>query len=254
MTSNRIRILALSLASVLLSPLAGRAAEPLHVYGPGGPAQAMVEAAKVFQAKTGTVVEITAGPSAKWVDKAKTNADLVYGGSEVMMSALSTEIPDIDPNSITPLYLRGAAILVRKGNPAGFQGVADLLKSGHRILVVDGAGQQGLWEDVAGRLGDVASVRALRANIAVFAKNSGDAKKVWQSDPTIDAWLIWTIWQTANPNLADQVAVESERDFSRHGRCHDQTRRDAFRNGSLCRLPALWQGGSIFKKFGWIAP
>ncbi|WP_158809355.1 substrate-binding domain-containing protein, partial [Beijerinckia sp. L45] len=152
-------------------------------------------------------------------------------------------------------YLRGAAILVRKGNPASIQGIADLLKSGHRILVVDGAGQQGLWEDVSGRLGDVASVRAFRANIAVFAKNSGDAKKVWQSDLTIDAWLIWTIWQTANPDLADQVAIEPERQIfrdmgvamTRRGETHSET-------AAFVAFLRSDEGASIFKKFGWIAP
>ena len=53
-----------------------------------------------------------------------------------------------------PLFLRPATILVRPGNPGHITGVADLLKPGHRVLVVNGAGQQGLWEDVAGRLGD----------------------------------------------------------------------------------------------------
>lgn len=35
----------------------------LRVYGPGGPAPAMKEAAKVFEQKTGTPVVVTAGPT-----------------------------------------------------------------------------------------------------------------------------------------------------------------------------------------------
>ena len=56
-------------------------------------------------------------------------------------------------------------------------GLKDLFAPGRKVLVVNGAGQNGLWEDMAGRLGDIASVKALRANIKVFAGNSADAKK-----------------------------------------------------------------------------
>lgn len=35
----------------------------LRVYGPGGPAPAMKEAAKAFEQKTGTPVVVTAGPT-----------------------------------------------------------------------------------------------------------------------------------------------------------------------------------------------
>lgn len=73
---------------------------------------------------------------------------------------------------------------------------------------MNGAGQNGLWEDMAGRTGDIAKVRALRSNIARYAKNSAEAKQAWTDDPSFDAWIIWGIWQKANPTLADAVPVE----------------------------------------------
>ena len=54
----------------------------LHVYGPGGPAPAMQEAAKQFQNQTGIEVKVTAGPTKQWVDQAKVDADIFYSGSE----------------------------------------------------------------------------------------------------------------------------------------------------------------------------
>ena len=130
-----------------------RAAETLHVYGPGGPLPAMKEAAAVFGKAHGITVDVTAGPTPQWIDRAKADADLIFSGSEVMMSDFIATIPQIDAATVEPLYLRPAAILVRPGNPAHIGGIADLLKPGHRILVVNGAGQQGLWEDVAGTFG-----------------------------------------------------------------------------------------------------
>jgi accessory colonization factor AcfC len=35
----------------------------------------------------------------------------------------------LDPTTVTPLYLREAAILVRPGNPAHIKGAEDLMKS-----------------------------------------------------------------------------------------------------------------------------
>jgi accessory colonization factor AcfC len=105
------------------------------------------------------------------------NADLIFSGSEEMMSDCQIALQgSIDPATIVPLYLRKAAILVRPGNPSHIKGLEDLMKPGHRILVVNGAGQKGLWEDVVGRRGDIASVTKFRANIATVALNSGDAR------------------------------------------------------------------------------
>lgn len=231
------------------------AAEALHVYGPGGPLPAMKEAAAAFGKAHAIDVVVTTGPTPQWIDKAKNDADLIFSGSEVMMSDFIKAMPDINPSSVKPLYLRAAAILVRPGNPAHIDGLSDLLKPGHRILVVNGAGQQGLWEDVAGRMGDIASVRAFRANVAVVAGNSAEARTAWTQDSSLDAWLIWTIWQKANPTLADQVAIEPDyaiyRDTGIALTKLGQARTEAKQFVEFLESP---EGANIFQKWGWIDP
>jgi len=251
----RLSLLLLAAAGVTAASAASFAAEPLHVYGPGGPLPAMKEAAATFGRAHGIDVEVTAGPLPQWLAQARTDADVIFSGSEVMMSDFTAAIPEIDPASIQALYLRPAAILVRPGNPGHIGGIGDLLKPGHRILVVNGAGQQGLWEDVAGRLGDIASVRAFRSNIVVVAKNSAEARQAWMADKTMDAWLIWTIWQTANPSLADQVAIEPNyaiyRDAGIALTKRGEARPDARAFADFVASP---DGAAIFAKWGWIAP
>jgi len=44
----------------------------------------MKEATTAFESTRGAAVEITADPAPHWMDKAKAEADLVFGGSEVM--------------------------------------------------------------------------------------------------------------------------------------------------------------------------
>ena len=248
--SASLLIVVVLLSSVETSPVL--AAEALHVYGPGGPLPAIKDAAAAYQRQTGVDVMVTGGPTAQWVGNAKADADMVFSGSEVMMSDFIKQLPDIDPKTVEPMYLRAAAILVRPGNPGRITGISDLVKPGHRILVVNGAGQQGLWEDVAGRLGDIETVRKFRGNIVQYADNSGEARQAWTNDHSIDAWLIWTIWQTANPSLADQVQIEPQyaiyRDvgiaMTKRGESHG----DAAGFVAFLRSD---KGAVIFRKWGW---
>jgi accessory colonization factor AcfC len=248
-------ILMLAAAGITVASSAMAAPETLHVYGPGGPLPAMKEAAEMFGHAHAVDVQVTAGPLPQWIDHAKSDADVVFSGSEVMMSDFITAMPNIDPATVKALYLRPAAILVRPGNPANIKGIADLLKPGPRILVVNGAGQQGLWEDVAGRLGDIASVQAMRANIVKVAANSAQARQAWIEDKSLDAWLIWTIWQVANPNLADQVPIEPQYSIYRDvGVALTKTGEARPIGRQFTEFLASPDGASIFAKWGWLTP
>lgn len=149
----------------------------INVYGPGGPAPAMKEAAAAFGKKAGVSGEVTAGPTPTWIEKAKQNADVIYSGSETMMTDFTVAMEGrIVAETITPLYLRPLAILVRPGNPKRIAGFKDLLIPGTKILVVNGAGQNGAWEDMAGRKGSIDTVRKFRSNVVSYAINSGEAR------------------------------------------------------------------------------
>ncbi len=205
MTARARLLLAATLA--LAAPFA-RAEEVIHAYGPGGPAPAMKEAAEAFSKAKGVKVEVTAGPTPGWIAKAREDADLVFSGAEYMMTDFVGQREGrIDEPTIVSLYRRPSAILVRPGNPKAIRDLPDLAKPGVKVLVVQGAGQTGMWEDMAGKQGDIGLVRALRKNIVLHAPNSGAAKDAWTQRPEIDAWIIYNIWQVANPRLADLVPV-----------------------------------------------
>lgn len=229
----------------------------LRAYGPGGPAPAMREAAKVFGDKKGIRVDINAGPTPKWKDQAMQNADLIFSGSEYMMTDfVQKDLPGLtDTATIRTLYLRPSAILVRPGNPKGIKGIKDLARPGLRILVVQGAGQVGMWEDVAGRTGNVKLVDAVRRNIGLFAPNSAEAKKLWSSDLTYDAWLIWTIWQKESPASADLINTEPENTIYRS--CGIAITNRSEKKALAKEFADFLQSGegqAIFVKWGWIAP
>ncbi|MEO5703156.1 MAG: extracellular solute-binding protein [Gammaproteobacteria bacterium] len=244
---------------VLIGALAitsvARAQDTLHVYGPGGPAPAMKEAAAAFEKKSGIKVEVTAGPTPQWIEKAKSDADIIYSGSETMMTDFVVALDGRIANSeVHPLYLRPLSILVRPGNPKKITGLNDILAPDVKILVVNGAGQNGVWEDMAGRKGDINTVKSLRRNIVGYATNSAEARQQWIEKLEIDAWLIWNIWQVSNPSLADVVKIEPEyaiyRDtgvvLTTQGKTKDAARQFV----DFLSSPS---GAKIFRKWGWIA-
>ena len=253
MTKPRTALLLLSLAA-----FAGPAAaeEKLLVYGPGGPFPAMKEAGEAFSRAHGVAVEVTGGPTDTWIAKARSEADLIYSGSEYMMTDLVKAMEGaVDEASIAPLYLRPSAILVRPGNPKHIRDLPDLAKPGTKVLVVQGAGQTGMWEDMAGKQGDLKLLRSLRKNIAAHAPNSGAAKRLWTEDPSFDAWIIFNIWQVANPKLADLVPVG--KDYVVYRDCGAALTKKGQASKAAKEFVAFLaskDGAAIFKKWGWMAP
>jgi len=223
----------------------------------------MKEIAIEFGRQHGVHVAVTGGPTQQWLAKARGDADVIFSGAEHMMTDFIKQLGDtsggagphpgrIDEATVEPLYLRPVAILVRPGNPKRIHGFEGLLRPGTKVLVVQGAGQTGLWEDVAGRTGDIGVVRAFRRNIGAVAANSAEAKERWVADRSFDAWLIWNIWQVANPTLAEVVPVAERWRIYRDagvaltvkGRERDTAR--AF--VAFLKSPA---GARIFGRWGW---
>jgi accessory colonization factor AcfC len=242
----------------VLALFAGRArAEGVfHVYGPGGPLPAVKEAAEAFSKANGVKLEVVAGPTDKWIVQARADADVIFSGSEYMMTDFVKAMEGrIEEGTIASLYLRPSAILVRPGNPKAIRDLPDLAKPGMRVLVVQGAGQTGMWEDMAGKQADIGLVRALRKNIVSHAPNSAAAKQSWTERSEIDAWIIYNIWQVANPKLADLVTLG--KDYTVYRTCGVALTKKGKASPIPARFTAFLQskeGAAIFRKWGWMAP
>ncbi len=254
--TQAFKLISLFACALWLAAAPVRAQGVINVYGPGGPAPAMQEAAKAFGAMNKVTVNVAAGPTPQWLDKAKQDADVIFSGAENMFTDYAKALPGAFAlKEAYPLYLRPAAILVRPGNPKNIRSFRDLLAPNIKVLTVAGAGQTGLWEDVAGRTGDIAMVRAFRNNM-VFpeAANSGAAKEQWTQQKDIDAWLIWNIWQVANPDLAQVVELDEPHRIYRDAGVvltrKGKTEPLATAFVEYLKSPA---GQKIFAKWGWDA-
>ena len=209
---------------------------------------------------------VTGGPTPPWLERARNDADVVFSGAENMMTDYIKQLADtaggrgprpwrIDESTIVPLYLRPVVMLVHPGNPKRIRRFEDLLRPGMKGLVVQGAGQNGLWEDVAGRTGDIRVVHAFRHNIGAVAENSGVAKQRWTDDKSFDAWLIWNVWQVANPTLAEAIPVaERWRIYRDAGVALTVKGRERTAARDFAAFLQSPEGARIFARWGWMTP
>ncbi|TYC52054.1 accessory colonization factor [Rhodobacterales bacterium] len=184
----------------------------VKLYGAGGPHTAFQKIAKVFEEKTGGKVEITAGPETTWATKAQADADILWGTSEQSMTAFLETYGGFASDQVQPIYVRPAIIAVRAGNPKKIEGFEDLLQEGMKIVVTEGAGVAntsgtGVWEDIAGRTGNLSEIAAFRANIVAFEKGSGASFRAFK-DLEADAWITWPNWPINNPDVLSLVDVD----------------------------------------------
>lgn len=182
----------------------------LMIYGPGGPLGPMKECVEIFSKAHGIEVKVMAGPESQWVGQAEQDADLIFGGAEYMMTDFLLRHPGlVDEKTRTSLYIRAGGILVRKGNPKQIRYLSDLTRDGIRLIDVNGAGQLGLWEDMAGakRL-----IPGIQRNIALSVTTSAEAIEKWKSMPELDAWITFESWHYRLKDVTDLVQLpENER-------------------------------------------
>ena len=224
--------------------------DTLYVYGPGGPFAPIEECAKIFGSRNNIIVKVTAGPEPKWIKTAKQNADLIYGGAEYMLTSFSMKHANfIDQNSRTELYKRGAAILVRPGNPKNIRSIEDLSKPGINILDVNGAGQLGLWEDIAGKKD---AIDGIQKNIKQSFGNTALGIAGWKEDQSFDAWINYESWHYQLKDITQVVKLPNSINVYRETPIAVTT---ISKKTDLAKqfidFMKTKEGHTIFKKWGW---
>lgn len=182
-----------------------QAKDTLYIYGPGGPAAAMEECAKIFSAKNSILVKVIAAPEAKWIDEAEKNADIVFGGAEYMLTQFKLQHAGLmDSATRKELYKRGAGILVRPGNPKKINSLKDLTKPGVKLLEITGAGQLGMWEDLAGKQN---LIEGIQKNIKGAFANTALAIDAWKLDDKFDAMIIFSSWYNRLKDVSQLIKI-----------------------------------------------
>lgn len=224
--------------------------DTIYVYGPGGPFSPVNECALEFGEKNRVQIKVIAGPDKNWIEQAKKNADIIYGGAEYMLTNFMESYPGIiDGSSRTSLYQRSFAILVRPNNPKNIHSIKDLTKKNVKLLDVNGAGQVGVWEDIAGRQGLISSIQK---NIGTSYKNTALAIEGWKNDPSFDAWITYSSWHYRLKDITDLVVIPVSENVSR-GTPVALTNKGKHSKyaAQFIKFMKSSRGNEIFKKWGW---
>ncbi len=218
----------ITLALIFISQLSH--ASVINIYGAGGPHHAIEEAADFFKEideNKDVDINITYGPLQKWEDCAKAisnecsnkGADIIWGTSEHVTFTIMKEFKGhgFDLKNSHPIYLRPAVILVQKGNPKKIKNFSDLI---HRQditkVVVNNQSRNTLtsgtaiWEDIAGREGNLDDILKFRSKIVYQGEGSGDAFNYFKNNHA-DAWISWPEWFANNSDKVDLVNIEDNR-------------------------------------------
>ena len=225
-------------------------AQSLHVYGPGGPLAPMKECAMLYQKTSGVQVVVQAGPEKQWFPAAQQDGDVIFGGADYMLTQFALDHEGfLLEGSRVELYDRAVGILVRPGNPKGIRSLGDLTNPGVHILDVNGAGQLGLWEDVAGRL---QLISGFQHNVALSVANSAEGIKAWDARPELDAWVTYESWAKRLPTTTTLIQLPPSERLYRGtpiavtGRSTNVQQATAF-----IKFLQTPQAHAIFVKWGW---
>lgn len=224
--------------------------DTLRIYGPGGPYGPMKECAMQFGKTYNVQVSVMAGPETVWIDNAQENSDIIFGGAEYMLSQFNFRHPELLNNGTrTTLYTRPSGVLVRPGNPKKLEKAEDLFRDDVKILVVSGAGQTGLWEDMFGKTDQLQEVFL---NIYKVAYNGKNAIELWKQHPEIDAWITWESWHYRLQGITELVKLSEKYTIYRGTpvAVTKQTENKVLAEKFIAYLKSS-DAREIFEKWGW---
>jgi accessory colonization factor AcfC len=156
--------------------------EKLLIVGPGGPYEAMKEAAEAFSHLKGVVVEVVKGLPEKWFEQ---RSDLIYGGAPNMLEDfMAGHLNAIEPGSLRHVYNRQIGIIVRKGNPKRIVELADLGREDVKVLDVK-LETMGEFQN---------KVPNLTKHIYRSVTTGDQGRQAWLSFPELDAWITYKSW------------------------------------------------------------
>jgi accessory colonization factor AcfC len=151
--------------------------------------------------------------------------------------------------------VRPSAILVRPDNPKDIRDFPDLLRPGINVMLVNGSGKSGLWENLTGRLQSLENLVALQKNVAVCAPDANEAMRVWHERQDIDAWIVWNVWHMPRRENAKVIPISEDYLIYREASVALTPR------GKQSRLAAEFvdylasrEGYEVFSSWGWGQP
>ena len=215
----------------------------LNIYGPGGPYRPMSECAEQFESMTAIRVVVTKGTPQQWIERAKIDADMIYGGAEYMLDDFIAEYPGIvAPAEVHNLHARAVGVIVKKGNPMNIRCLYDLGLKGVNILNVELEKMEELQNRISG----------IRKNIKYLVLTGEEGAERWLSEPSPDAWITYESWHVQLKDRSEFVRLSGKDALSRWttiGITKTSPQREI--GSEFLSFLKSGQGHTIFRRWGW---
>ncbi len=226
------------------------------------------EAAKLFEAQTGTAVEISVC-SRHCAQPVAEEATGTTGGDDFLLEIAEAAIHDLaisgaeyllDDGEVRGIVQKGqrrtiayrrSAILVPKGNPESIGSVADMARPGVRvgISVIDCL--KGLWEDICARLG---LLEEIRRNI-VYHANGCIAIVEAVAEGKVGAAFGWTAFEHLAPGRIEIVEMPEEQQVLRGtGVALLTFARRPEQAMAFMDFLASREARACYERYGWVVP
>lgn len=215
----------------------------LNIYGPGGPYSPMSECAEQFAGMNAIRVVITKGTPEQWIERARNDADMIYGGAEYMLDDFIAAYPGIvDPAAVINLHARAVGIIVKKGNPRNIRGLADLGLPAVKILNVELEKMEDLQNRVPG----------VREKIKFSVLTGEEGADKWLSSSSPDAWITYRSWHIKLKDHTEFVPLSGKDALSRWTPIGiTKTSPQRGMGYEFISFLKSGQGHSIFRRWGW---
>ncbi|MDH3454174.1 MAG: substrate-binding domain-containing protein [Desulfuromonadales bacterium] len=221
---------------------ADTSAKVLRVYGPGGPHHVLQECAELFRVKQGVAVTVIRALPNELGQKLAEDGDIYYGGAEYMLEDFDRLNPGVlNMTTVEQLHPRRIGIIVRKGNPLGIKGVAELSRPGVDLLDVK-------LEKMRNFHGEAS---AGMANIRRYEYTGRQGFTAWSNYTELDAWVTYRSWHLLLG--ADEDFIEIPGDHALRYTPVAVTKRTPHRQEALAFISFLksTEARQIFEKHGW---
>jgi len=242
--------------------------EVVRIFSARACAEPLEKAAKLFEQRTGTTIEISvcSRHCAKPVAEEATGET---GGDDFLLEIADAGVHDLaisgaeyllDDGEVRGIVQRGkrrtigyrtSAILVPAGNPRNIRSVQDMARPGVRIAVSVLDCLKGLWEDVCGRLG---LVEPVRNNICYYA-NGCVAIIEAVATRQVDAAFGWTAFHHLEPNRIEIIEMPKDQQVAR-GTCVGMLSfaRQPVAAEQFMNFLASPESRRFYREYGWVVP
>jgi len=224
----------------------------LRIICSGGTSVPLVEAAKLFEEKTGIKTKPVVGKAHVLYAEVKItkDADLFHIGAEYQADLAEFE-GVIERETRRVIGFRRSVLAVPKGNEKKITCLEDLAQDGMNVSVCVAGCLSGIWDDVVSRTQNLQLLRKIRNNITSYSEGCmGNCRKLIEKGT--DVSFGWNVFSVVFPEkiecieFPEELQIRRSTNISKFTFCRFHEEAEKF-----LQFMETDEVRDIYKKYGW---